>query len=282
MGSGWNGLVPCTSQSCESNKRVYTGQLHGSLGSTGLRPIPPHYYRDPAHGPGVGSGLLPRLPPPTCSRPVSGVGLGPFVMRLLCCSLPAPARRQFFALRFATVCHSTYLSLSVSLLGLEPLSTHALLAFSLLARRPHTTCIIPVFPARCHLTYLSLTSSFFLSLDASPKRRPTARTQTPTDTQRGRGNARLWPSHSGAQVLRRLTRPASTFTTDWEAQRWTASAEAPRWSRALNGGDAEHFPFPCRPCEERPRKGLPSEERPRRGARSTTGHARFPGDLRAQ
>ena len=25
MGSGWNGLVPCTSQSCESNKRVYTG-----------------------------------------------------------------------------------------------------------------------------------------------------------------------------------------------------------------------------------------------------------------
>ena len=45
------------------------------------------------------------VPPPTCSRPVSGVGLGPFVMRLLCCSLPAPARRQFFALRFATVCH---------------------------------------------------------------------------------------------------------------------------------------------------------------------------------
>ena len=24
---------------------------HDSLGSTGLRPIPPHYYRDPAHGP---------------------------------------------------------------------------------------------------------------------------------------------------------------------------------------------------------------------------------------
>ena len=30
--------------------------------------MPPHYYRDLAHGPGVGSGLLPRLPPPTCSR----------------------------------------------------------------------------------------------------------------------------------------------------------------------------------------------------------------------
>jgi len=26
---------------------------------------------------GVGLGLLPRLPPPTCARPVSGVGLGP-------------------------------------------------------------------------------------------------------------------------------------------------------------------------------------------------------------
>ena len=28
-----------------------------------------------------------------------------FVIRLHCCGLPAPARRQFFALRFATVCH---------------------------------------------------------------------------------------------------------------------------------------------------------------------------------
>ena len=35
-----------------------------------------------------------------------------FVIRLHCCGLPAPARRQFFALRFATVCHYTYLSLS--------------------------------------------------------------------------------------------------------------------------------------------------------------------------
>ena len=25
MGSGWSGLVPCASQPCESNKRVYTG-----------------------------------------------------------------------------------------------------------------------------------------------------------------------------------------------------------------------------------------------------------------
>jgi hypothetical protein len=30
------------------------------------------------HRPRAGSGLLPRLPPPTCSRPVSGAGLGLF------------------------------------------------------------------------------------------------------------------------------------------------------------------------------------------------------------
>jgi len=35
------------------------------------------------------------LPPPTCSRPVSGVGLGLFVTRLPCCSLPAPALPLF-------------------------------------------------------------------------------------------------------------------------------------------------------------------------------------------
>ena len=98
-----------------------------------------------AHGPGAGSGLLPRLPPPTCSRPVSGVGLGPFcyaasllrslgpcpppvfrsaicdclllnvsfslccffVLRLPCRGLPPPTRPQFSALRSATVCHQT-------------------------------------------------------------------------------------------------------------------------------------------------------------------------------
>jgi hypothetical protein len=56
---------------------------HGSLGSAGLRPMSPHYYRDLEHGPGAGSGLLPRLPPPTCLRPVSGMGLGPYVSRFL-------------------------------------------------------------------------------------------------------------------------------------------------------------------------------------------------------
>jgi hypothetical protein len=34
MGPGWNGLVPCTSQSCESNKRVYTGQTDTTTTTT--------------------------------------------------------------------------------------------------------------------------------------------------------------------------------------------------------------------------------------------------------
>jgi len=55
-------------------------QLQGSLGSIGLRPLPPHCSRDPAHGPGVGLGRLPRLPPPSCARPVSGAGLGPSLL----------------------------------------------------------------------------------------------------------------------------------------------------------------------------------------------------------
>ena len=37
------------------------------VGSTGLRPKPPHNSRDLGHGPGAGSGLLLRLPPPACS-----------------------------------------------------------------------------------------------------------------------------------------------------------------------------------------------------------------------
>jgi hypothetical protein len=72
-------------------------QLHGSRGSTGLHPMPPHYSRDPAHGPGVGSGLWPRLPPPTCSRPVSGVGLGPFLF----CGLLAAVSRPLLAYCFS-------------------------------------------------------------------------------------------------------------------------------------------------------------------------------------
>jgi len=50
---------------------------------------------DLEHGPGAGSGFLPRLPPPTCSRPFSVVGLGLLVMRVLCRSLPVPALNCF-------------------------------------------------------------------------------------------------------------------------------------------------------------------------------------------
>ena len=56
-------------------------RLQGSLGSTELRPMPPQCSRDLGHGPGAESGVLPRLPPPACSRAVSGVGLGLFVWK---------------------------------------------------------------------------------------------------------------------------------------------------------------------------------------------------------
>ena len=110
LGSGWT--LSCTASG---------PQLHGSLGSTGLRPMPPYYSRDLEHGPGVGLGLLPWLLPPTCSRPVSGLGLGLFVMRLPCCGLPAPARQLFFGLRSTTVCHETDASL-ISCLPIGPLA----------------------------------------------------------------------------------------------------------------------------------------------------------------
>ena len=86
-------------------------RLHGSLGSTGLRPMPPHCYRDPAHGPGVGSGLLPRLPPPTCSSPVSGVGLGPCCYAASLLQSPAPRPPSVFR---SAICDC--LSLNVSIL----------------------------------------------------------------------------------------------------------------------------------------------------------------------
>ena len=64
-------------------------------GGTEIRPVPPHCSRDLGHGPGAGSGHLPRLQPPACSLPVSGVGMGLFVCgffnavsrpQLSCCS----------------------------------------------------------------------------------------------------------------------------------------------------------------------------------------------------
>jgi hypothetical protein len=51
---------------------------------------------------GAGSGLLPRFPPPTCSRPVSGVGLGVFCIRFLTAA-SRPLLSTVFALRSAAV-----------------------------------------------------------------------------------------------------------------------------------------------------------------------------------
>ena len=47
----------------------------------------------PRTGPVWGSGLLPRVPPPTCSRPVSDVGLGPsyYTASLLWSTGPRPS-----------------------------------------------------------------------------------------------------------------------------------------------------------------------------------------------
>jgi len=50
----------------------------------------------------TGLGLLPRLPPPTCARPVSGVGLGPSCSTASRLWFPGP--RPLPALRFVTVC----------------------------------------------------------------------------------------------------------------------------------------------------------------------------------
>jgi hypothetical protein len=57
--------------------------------------MPPHCSRDLGHGPGAESGLLPRLPQPTCSRPVSGVSLGLSLCGFFYRGLPAPALHGF-------------------------------------------------------------------------------------------------------------------------------------------------------------------------------------------
>jgi len=60
-------------------------------GGTELRPVPPHCSRDFGHGPGAGSGHLPRR----CR-------LGLFCMRVFERCLPATAILLFFALRCST------------------------------------------------------------------------------------------------------------------------------------------------------------------------------------
>jgi len=116
MGSGWNGLVPCTSQSCESNKRVYTGTPRRNVRSTpdGGPAVQPPGLSYEAHWEALGGALclltttaILRTGPvwgqsfcPGSRRPRTRVPLvvwawDLFVMRLPCRGLPAPARDQF-------------------------------------------------------------------------------------------------------------------------------------------------------------------------------------------
>ena len=67
-------------------------------------------YADPSSSAPAFSSTTSASPPssppaPGLRSPSSSSSWDLFVMRLLCCGLPAPARRQFFALRFVTVCH---------------------------------------------------------------------------------------------------------------------------------------------------------------------------------
>jgi hypothetical protein len=59
----------------------------------------------PRTGPVWARGFCPGSRRPRARVPLVVWAWDLFVMRLLCCGLPAPARRQFFALRFVTVCH---------------------------------------------------------------------------------------------------------------------------------------------------------------------------------
>ena len=65
----------------------------------------------PRTGPLWGWGFCPGSRRPRARVPLVVWAWDLVVIWLLCCGLPAPARRQFFALRFVTVCHQTYLSL---------------------------------------------------------------------------------------------------------------------------------------------------------------------------
>ena len=59
----------------------------------------------PHMGPVWGRGFCPGSRRPRARVPVVVWAWDLVVIRLLCRGLPAPARRQFFALRFVTVCH---------------------------------------------------------------------------------------------------------------------------------------------------------------------------------
>ena len=66
-----------------------------------------------SHGPGVGLGFLPRLPPPSCARPVSGVGLGLSYYPASLLWSPGPRPSPVFR---SAVCDCLSLNVSISLL----------------------------------------------------------------------------------------------------------------------------------------------------------------------
>ena len=68
--------------------------------------------RELSYGPGVGLGFLPRLPPPTCARPVSGVGLGLSYYPASLLWSPGPRPSPVFR---SAVCNCLSLNVSVSL-----------------------------------------------------------------------------------------------------------------------------------------------------------------------
>jgi len=59
----------------------------------------------PRAGPVWGWGFCPGSRRPRARVPLVVWAWDLVILRLHCCGPPAPARRQFFALRFATVCH---------------------------------------------------------------------------------------------------------------------------------------------------------------------------------
>ena len=110
---------------CESpnGKSLRESLLRAQKGPPKVRPRSPqgkqsqkgrfaraHCQRDPAHGPGVGLGLLPRLPPPSCARPVSGVGLGPSCYPASLLWSPGPRPSPVFR---SAICDCLSLNVSV-------------------------------------------------------------------------------------------------------------------------------------------------------------------------
>jgi hypothetical protein len=65
----------------------------------------PHKIRRPINSPSL---FCPDSRRPRARVPLVVWTWDLFVMRLLCCGLPAPARRQFFALQVMTFCHEAY------------------------------------------------------------------------------------------------------------------------------------------------------------------------------